>query len=278
MRVNTLTLTAQVIAIVGLVKVCHGGPERMQAMYKELVDQMPMSNLRIKTGSDKGILEFQVPTLDGYGCWCRISNETFGTGKGTGVDPFDDLCYDLHRATECLMFDYHEDCNPWTTDYNFAVGIFQVDCANANPDDDCKKNLCRVEANFVMAVLHLSTSFTVLPMNHGLYNPNAPQYTGEWDYDLCGNQGHFANDTEEEKPTKESLIDQPHAVNFTQQCCGQYPIRYPFRDQTFDVDDVLITDRSCCDFDNGDYGTTVFDKDKLMCCDGTVSQIGSCVN
>lgn len=276
-----------------LCTLCTAKIQQMQQMMELLAEQMvkddpqviqqlgrmgagfprPPPSLRVNTGSDKGLLEFQVPYLDGYGCWCRITAETFGTGKGTGQDVYDELCQDLHRATECLMIDFHENCNPWTEDYNFAVGIFSVDCTNANQGDDCKINLCRAEANFVMAVLHLATSFTVAPFNHAYYNPNAPQYTGEWTYDQCGNSAKFSNET---RPPKPGAIDQVPATDWVTECCGQYPIRYPFRSQAFDEFGNLITDRDCCDFDNGDYGTKVYDLEKLECCDGDVTAIGTC--
>ena len=64
MRVNVLTLTGRLLAMLSSVKLCFSSPEKMQEMYKELLAQMPST--RAVSGSDKGILEFQVPTLDGY--------------------------------------------------------------------------------------------------------------------------------------------------------------------------------------------------------------------
>merc|ERR1739848_679087 len=175
---------------------------------------------------------------EGYGCWCYFY-EKHGRVRGAPVDELDGFCKILHEGYECSMIDSVEagddDCVPWEVSYIAAVGgtedQIREGCINNNPNNTCAQNACSVEGYFVENLVALALS------------GNAA------DYDSFGHtQGGF--DAIEQCPTKKGN------GGGEKECCGNYPLRYPFK--------VLDGDRACC-------GTRTYKTSVLSCCnDGSV--------
>lgn len=258
--------------------------QRMQKMLDGLLEIKEREISGPNSSGERNFVSFlfDVNTLDGYGCWCRLEEGTHGTGKGFPVDKYDKACRTLHYGTTCLMMDHGDSCSPWTTTYRFNVGLDSVDCVLPNNGDQCKIDLCTIEAEFVLGILTEITSFTAETLNHARYNPNSPTYTTDWSYAECmtppespddndGNGGN-GNSGNGGRPTAPTTIEVDH---FEQQCCGNHPNRYPFKSHLYDINDNLLAERACCDFDNGDVGSLTYDIDNKQCCDGAVIDFGN---
>lgn len=63
--------------------------------------------------------------------------------------------------------------------------------------------------------------------------------------------------------------------SFDLQCCGNYPDRKPYREVGYDAEGNIIAEKSCCNFDNGAFGDSVYDVNQKMCCDGVIMDFGN---
>jgi len=216
---------------------------------------------------------FDIATLDGYGCWCRVSEFTHGGGKGVPVDVYDEFCNKLHMATTCLAMDFGDTCSPWTTDYQFRVFPTDIDCDDPNNGDPCKISLCLVESTFVLGILQTITNFNAPQMNHNMFNPNAPGFTNQWDPTQCNvPSGHTGGNPGGNGANGGNA--RPPVASFDLDCCGQYPERWPFKEALFDTSGNLISTKECCNFNSGDFGLNTFNPQNKVCCDGQLKNLG----
>lgn len=176
---------------------------------------MPMQGARALKKTDLAVLQ-------GYGCWCYFEEER---GKGQPVDNYDSQCKVLQDGYECLRLDAEKEqiaCDIWTTDYIAAVGFgglssmslerLKEECDTSNGIDTCQSRLCRVEGWFVQNILLLMFQKFEIP------NPSFQHQSGQFD------------------PTSECVV-RP-GIQSEKECCGEYPIRWPFKTQG--------GDRKCC--------------------------------
>lgn len=176
---------------------------------------MPMQGARALKKTDLAVLQ-------GYGCWCYFEEER---GKGQPVDDYDSQCKVLQDGYECLRLDAEKEnkpCDIWTTDYISAVGFggissmnletLSAECDSSNGVDTCQSRLCRVEGWFVQNIILLMFQKFTIP------NPSLQHQNMLFDVSTeC-----------QIKP----------GVQSEKECCGQYPIRWPFKTQG--------GDRKCC--------------------------------
>jgi len=189
--------------------------------------------------------------LDNYGCWCNFENNGVrGIRKGLPVDNFDQACKTLHEGYECINMDTNFQCDLKNTVYKSAVGggstspmnldRLQFECEKsnkaANEKDqqfaadgsslDCKIKLCKVEGWFIQTIFKIVYREMVFP--------NRPKYAMAF--------GNFGREEVCKLPKNPGPT--------TRACCGDYPIRFPYRD----------TNRGCC------QGKT-YNSITLQCCD-----------
>jgi len=210
----------------------------MTEIEQQFVALMTSQGGALRQFSGQALAAVQKMNDEGYGCWCYFY-EKHGRGRGAPVDELDGFCKILHEGYECAMIDSVEagddDCVPWEVPYIAAVGgtedQIREGCINNNPNNTCAQNACSVEGYFVENLVALALS------------GNAA------DYDSFGHtQGGF--DAIEQCPTKKGN------GGGEKECCGNYPLRYPFK--------VLDGDRACC-------GTRTYKTSVLNCCnDGSV--------
>ena len=178
--------------------------------------------------------------LDGYGCWCNFG-ENYFLGRGQPVDLNDQLCKQLHDGYACAVIDSEQEpsqendvCEPWKIEYK-AVSIFSndpnSDCKAANKDNTCAANACTVETYFQQQVI--SNLFAEI----------------EIDVNSFGHSKGF--DSREGCPINQGVKSE------SRECCGEYPIRFPYKS--------LDGARACCD--GRTYSTVKFE----CCDDGTIS-------
>ena len=151
------------------------------------------------------VLMFAIKDVDGYGCWCRLNEQSHGSGRGMPVDVYDKFCRNYHKGVECLAHDFGQSCNPWDVDYNMKIRSTSksIDCdGNTDP---CSRALCQVETKFLMDFLAERVAFESQPLQHRIYNPKSPAYVQGWTDEQCW-----------------SGLGQD--IDFETQCCGTYPI------------------------------------------------------
>lgn len=181
----------------------------------------------------QGQLDSAIDSLNEMGCWCYFDND-HGRGKGKPVDEIDGFCKILHDGYECAMRDAENEgttCIPWEVEYKAAVGgslvtTFEA-CQAANSDkSNCAVRACTVEGTFVENI----TAFLVFN-NGGL--DDSKRHSNGFDPKVgC--------------PTKTGGSGSSEV-----QCCGTYPVRYPFK--------TLDGERACC-------GQRTFSSLALSCC------------
>jgi len=176
-----------------------------------------------------------------YGCWCYFQ-EDHGRGRGTPQNAVDDICQILHHGYTCIKMDAITEnvpCDPFNHAYSTVPTLgnsqqqLEVDCIAGNPGDVCAQRICLVESKFVMNFIQIGTTpgFT--------FDPSLKHDLNIFDPNTCRNGNGGKPDRDEE-------------------CCGVYPIRYPFRTNG------NLGDRQCCVQKTYDAGT-------MSCCpDGTV--------
>ena len=179
-----------------------------------------------------------------YGCWCFFEDD-HGRGRGEPQDEIDTICRTLHHGYECIMKDQEEKgtpCVPWEIPYSSAFGggfqpfgfnipNLNAECEAVNTPGSCEAQTCKVEGYFVQSY------FTYAIFGGGI--DRSMRHEEGFDYDgICD-------------------IKNPSGTlgNLEEDCCGEYPIRYPYRHGG---------EKECC-------RQTVYNTGLFSCCeDGTV--------
>jgi len=195
-----------------------------------------------------------ISAIDGYGCWCYFQ-EDHGKGRGTPQNEVDSQCKILQDGYSCVIMDaeaVNETCVPWDVEYQAGTGLgVQVDndndsleyavrasCEAANANDNCATRACIVESYFVMNLFKIF-------LGGVNFDPNLKHELGSFDrVQDCPMNGV--------------------GVEAEKECCGVYPIRYPFKVQT------SFGNKACC-------GQRTYRSDLMECCPGeNIDFIGSC--
>jgi len=184
-------------------------------------------------------LQATIETINESGCWCYFTDD-HGRGKGQPVDGLDEICKVLHDGYECAMRDAEEEgttCVPWEVDYVSAVGGVTTTladaCITANPVNLCAARACAIEGTFVESIL----GFFVV---------------GGGTFDDTHKHANGFN------PKTDCPVKLGGGGPSPKKCCGEYPIRFPFK--------TLGGDRGCC-------GSRTFSTLTLSCCDADASVV-----
>lgn len=191
-----------------------------------------------------GWADSMVHSIDGYACWCYFEDD-HGKGKGPSQNAVDAQCKILHDGYTCIFMDSEEegeDCVPWEENYIEPTGLgwwsktgddegmklaLRKECMKKNKKKStCAQRSCIVEGYFSINLFILLTSGV------------------KYDPKLLHSRNKF--DPKQECQIK---INQQTAEK---QCCGQYPIRFPYK--------YLPGRRECC-------GGHTYNAEFLMCCD-----------
>lgn len=193
-----------------------------------------------------------VSAINGYGCWCYFQDE-HGKGRGTPKNEVDRLCKILQDGYSCIIMDSNSTCTPWDVAYQAGTGLglaandpendslefaVQSSCQAANTGNDCATRACMVESYFVMRMFGLF-------LGGVNFDPNLKHDLGGFEvYDECPLNGI--------------------GVEAEKECCGNYPLRYPYKVET------MNGNKACC-------GDKTYRSDLMMCCPGDqIEFIGSC--
>lgn len=196
-----------------------------------------------------------VSNINGYGCWCYFQ-DNHGKGRGSPKNEVDSLCKTLQDGYSCIMMDamaMNETCTPWEVPYQAGSGLglaadependsleyaVRSSCESANSGDNCATRACMVESYFVMKMFGI--------------------FLGGVDFDpnLKHDLGGF--DRIQECPMLGV------GVEAEKECCGVYPLRYPFKVETSNGN------KGCC-------GDKTYLSDLMMCCPGDqIEFVGTC--
>lgn len=188
-----------------------------------------------------------VNSINNYACWCYFGNN-HGKGRGPQQNGIDSQCRILHDGYSCILEDAadegEENCVPWESEYTEPTGLgwwnkigdnleemqaaLRRDCLRKNKRaSNCAKRTCIVEGYFAINLFQLLTSGEK-------FNRNLKHSRGRFD------------------PLNECLVVNPSPVTGEKRCCGNYPIRFPYK--------YLENKRECC------AGVT-FNAEFLQCCD-----------
>merc|ERR1712004_624507 len=112
-------------------------------------------------------------------------------GRGEPVNDIDHACMDLHNSIKCLGIDsinHGEQCGYRDTLYRVAPvmneRMIDLACSMANrrmPQPECAKNICKIEANFLL--FFLKRAFTGKRNFDEKYLHH--EYGGQLDKELC---------------------------------------------------------------------------------------------
>lgn len=182
--------------------------------------------------------------INEYGCWCFMGGD-HGRGHGAPVNHLDYKCQQLARGYDCAILDAsangNDSCVPWEVFYISGIGggsAGLVPTCEAFNNDFCSQTACKIEGEFVLAVFNAALS------GDGI--DNSMSHANGFD-DRAG------------CPLLSTCQDQyGYEVCNEQQCCGEFPARYPFR--------PLEGARSCC-------GQNTFDTAVMECCDDGVARL-----
>lgn len=186
--------------------------------------------------------------INGYGCWCYF-DKPVNRGHGQPIDNFDGYCKQLNEAYDCITMET-DGCDPLTVEYSWGGTPFMTEtgqlatCTMGNPTNACASSTCAVEALFLYRLMELLKEYVVAngASPNSLLDMVDPALTherGSFDTSQCSK--HTGNTGEKS-------------------CCGDYPIRYPYRDQ--------FGSRKCC-------GQKTYNSQSLDCCNGQIVDTGS---
>jgi len=200
-----------------------------------------MGQLRTFNGFEETLLSDYLQ----YGCWCYIGTGNDGThrGRSTPVNAFDKVCRQLANGYECAEIDSAQEgetCVASQLNYNKVFLNFVINpssdvisdaCEAANGGVNCASRACAVELGFLRDwwVLQQQFFFGILDNEASTYKHKA--FGGSFD-------------PEESCLTMRGETSQ-------KECCGNYPLRFPFRN--------LGGSRSCC-------GDTTYWNEIHQCC------------
>lgn len=241
--------------IISAVTIKHvlGGWENM--LNQTAVVEEAINSFRATTrSSNLNVLTNSMLQINGYGCWCYFDKDKIHHGKGEAVDEIDQICRYLLEGYQCNAFDsFHEgdeDCVPWEIDYNAGVtlGSFYLGadpsqllveaCKEKNPNNNCAQRTCIVEGYLVLNIVDAFFN-NVRPISDHRHSngfdvntckpakDNTPDFpppnTPEPPNGRSGNNNNNNQDQTEPGDGKNIWGDDD------MQCCGQYPIRAPYK-------------------------------------------------
>jgi hypothetical protein len=187
------------------------------------------------------VTEHSITDFWGYGCWCIAHGEDPRLAKrGLPADDIDAVCKNHALCYDCARIDYTHKCDPTQVGYSILggsdlmTGEKYLECDN--PDDVCKQTLCECDKMLVEGLIS-----------------EYEKYDTKYHIQTSGFDGK--NDCE--------LPEPKHDWGDMDQCCGDYPMRQPFRSDN--------GNRQCCV--DKTYHTYY-----LECCDGEVTNKGFCPN
>jgi len=182
-----------------------------------------------------------IDNINGYGCWCNFDTN-YHQGKAHPIDEIDEVCKILVQGYECAIKDAEDvgaSCSPWEENYE-PVTSFTLDtsitqeCSQNNPGaNDCLLRSCYVESHFVRNLLNVFLGGYPI-------NPENKHSNGFSVGEKC-------------------LITKRGGGKGENQCCGDYPERFPFKTNE--------GERSCC-------GSKVYNSIVSQCCDPEHSEVG----
>ena len=202
------------------------------------ITNMAWTQIQDKTSVNQKTLNKMVQN---YGSHCFPGLSKIAGGAGPAQDDYDALCRDLARCHKCIEQDYiNEIAADPTWDANIGKyrwdlqGDGSISC-DANPDAH-KRDLCLCDARYAIELGKIWDDNTY---NYQLWNAKK---NAQFNFDyqnVCVRSG---------------LTD-------ADQCCGNYPERYPFDSST----------RLCCG------GSQTYNDVTHDCCpDNSVKSLGSC--
>lgn len=169
------------------------------------------------------------------------------------------------------MDDAGTPCIPWEIEYNsafgsgampFGLGMANLitECEDQNPDNSCGEMTCKVEGWFVQSYFTYSVfggGIDTSKMHEAGFDPVA----------TCGAKDNSAPPPQNVDPFEDddssgsgvgNIVDTPPATPVdivTKECCGAYPIRYPYKHSS---------SNQCCQ-------QNTYNPNLLTCClDGSV--------
>jgi len=238
----------KLIAASSLFALAHAGLDNM----KDLADDLKLVAFNSSSAATRSFASSWghklIESIDGYACWCYFQ-EDHGKGRGKPVNQMDQRCKQLQDGYSCVLMDWEEkpdDCIPWDVEYGSATGLgisaddesndaflyaIRKGCDKNNKKDKCAAAACKIEGYFVvnmfMDYLDAVTFDPTLLHSLGMFNPK----------DDCPIDGGVQIEGKE--------------------CCGEYPIRFPFK--------TLNGDRACC-------VQRTYNTNNKQCCDGVVKK------
>lgn len=211
--------------------------ESMKEQYGELRSRYVAETIR-NGGSDRAITAIitgdAFDNINEYGCWCYLAGD-HGRGHGPPVNEVDWSCKVLHSGYDCAIQDVidstgNDTCVPWEVFYISGIGGGEaalVQTCDAFNTDLCAAAACKIEGLFVLKVFNSFLGGNSL----------APEYS-------------HANGFDDR--TGCPLVGECEGADCLEKvCCGEYPVRYPFR--------PLGGIRGCC-------GQHTYDATILQCC------------
>lgn len=177
--------------------------------------------------------------LGDYGCWCQFNNYPI-KGHGVPLSEIDNLCKEVYEGYKCLEIDslQGENCDPFNIDYN-TTDCYHIKYKPAFQLDDCTKNTCKIEDNFLYAIWKIFKRDYFI----GRDGPNMEELKG--------------SNLDRKNECQGRGIGQPDKST----CCGPYPTgNYGVRDGKF----FSLTRRR------------PFSSDTHSCCDNKIVDIGGC--
>jgi len=168
--------------------------------------RMVWSKVESKTSLEERTFKNQIRN---YGCYCLPIGSRVNTAQaGTPVDQYDKACRDLARCYKCLDIDYEIDAVSdkfrWAENTN---GDF--DCSDSRNTEGQKAH-CQCDAEFAMTI------------------------AAKWD-DSAYNFAHWENGRNNAYSLdKENVCVAQSGDARSDECCGNYPARFPYPQDLFD--------------------------------------------
>lgn len=213
-------------------------------LFKSLNPKNDIQSDRINSNCNNGVcnIHFALQPIWNYGCWCNF-DEGMMTGHGHPVNRYDEICRDFQLCSRCARLDgtkSGESCDPVTKEYTLGSGPnFLAACSQTNGNDDCAAHVCNCEQHLINQLVQLAFQN---PIVH-VYDPSALHSNG---FD------HDAN------------CPVPKQPNYAAECCGTYPIRFPYG--------IENPNKDCC------LDESIFNPTFEECCDdGSVADLGNCI-
>lgn len=179
--------------------------------------------------------------IQNYGCHCFPGNSRAAGGKGPAVDEIDRLCAQLARCHKCIEFDHGNFVDgSWDADigkYRWSEETDGSLSCDGN-DEDHKRDLCECDRFYAV---EMGKVWDDLSYNMTYWNA---KNNAEFDFD-------YAN-----------VCVQQYGPGSSDDCCGDYPERYPYDSNT----------KMCCDEAGKAYDDSMYE----CCMDGRIVIAGTC--